>query len=326
MIEDLEQELTRAMAADVADLPEPRLDLHRIQHPRPARRLVVPGVAAGVALAVAAPLAAAKAGAFRSAPVANTQVQVSASDGQLVAPKLPAGVPPAVPDLPAVSSLPPLPPLDKTPVAPDACSTVRRTLTAAERSAAVRQLRASFDAVAKKELAAGVTRQVGAPSVADLARLLPNAGAMVTYFDCALGRTLPPEQAAAAVAEVRRAVADAQTMVQATRAALEQALGNGKLPSWLGDLDIHMVNRMAGEIVLRIDLGAPKAGWPASGSITVTIRATDRSVISIQPGGLKLPPGLPVPQLPATPKLPVSLPSLPVPVPLPPQVPGLPTS
>jgi hypothetical protein len=323
MIEDLERELTRAMADEVADLPAPQLDLRRMQPASPVRRLVVPGVAVGVAVAVAAPLAAAKSGAFRSAPAANSQVQVQLSTpaGQLSPPdpKVSITLPPKVPGVPSLGTVPPLPTLDKTPSAPETCTTVRRTLTAAEHSAAVRQVQAAFDAVARRELAAGVGRQVGAPSPADLALLLPKTGEMITYYDCALGRSLPPEQQAAAIAEVRRAVADAGTTVQGARAALERALGNGKLPSWLGDLDIHVVNRTAAAIVLRIDLGAPKAGWPASGSLTVTIRVSDRAVVAIQPAGLKLPPGLPVPQLP------VSLPSLPVPVPLPPQVPGLPT-
>jgi hypothetical protein len=321
MIEDLERELTRAMAKEVADLSAPHLDLHRMQHHRPGRRLVVPGVAVGVAMVVGAPLAAAHTGVFRSAPVADKQVQISTPAGQLTlpAPQVSVSRPPAVPGVPGVPSLPPLPTLDKTPSPPDACTTVRRTLTAAEHAAAVGQLRAAYQALARRELGAGVTRRVSQLSDADLARLLPKAGAMITYYDCALGRTLPADQQAAAVAEVRKAVADAQTALLGARKALEQALGDGKLPSWLGDLDIHLVGRTTETMTLRIDLGTPRPGLPASGSVTVAIRLADRTVISIQPSGLKLPPGLSVPQLP------VSLPSLPIPVPQPPQVPGLPT-
>lgn len=321
MIEDLERELTQAMADEVADLPTPHLDLHRMQHHRPARRLIVPGVAVGVAVAVGAPLAAAQTGVFGGTPVADSRVEVTTPPGQLppAGAQVTVSVSPSLPSVPDLSSLPPLPTLDKTPSAPDACSTVRRTLTAAEHAAAVRQVQAAFAAVARRELAAGIGRQVGAPSAAELERLVPNAGAMITYYDCALGRQLSPEQQAAAVAEVRRAVTDAETAVLGARAALEHALGNGQLPNWLGDLDLSVVSRTAQAIVVRVELAAARPGLPASGSITATIRVSDRSVVSIQPAGLKLPPGVSVPQLP------VSLPSLPVPVPLPPQVPGIPT-
>jgi hypothetical protein len=325
MIEDLERELVRAMAKEVADLPEPHLDLHRMQHYRPARRLVVPGVAVGVAMVVATPLAAAHSGVFRSAPAADKHVQLSTPAGPLTPPdpRLSVSVPPSVPSVPGAPGVPaaqPLPSLEPTLTVPDTCTAVRRALTAAEHAAAARQLRAAFDGVARRLLGDGVSRHVAALSAADVDRLLPPAGAMITYYDCSLGQTLTPEQRAAAVAEVRRAVTDAQTALLAARSAIEQALGNGKLPSWLGDLDIHVVSRTAAAMVVRVDLGAARPGLPASGSVTVTVRLADRAVVSIQPSGLKLPPGLPVP------KIPVSLPSLPIPVPLPPQVPGLPTS
>jgi hypothetical protein len=319
MIEDLERELTRAMTKEVADLAAPHLDLHRMQHHRPARRLVVPAAAVGVAVAVAAPLAAAR-GVFRSAPVANEQVQVSVSPGPVVPTvPLPRTGAPTVPSVPGLSGTVPLPSVAPTASVPDSCMLVRRTLSSAERVAAAGKLRATFDGLARRLLGAGVSRTIPTLSDADLDRLLPPAGAMITYYDCALGRVLTPEQRAAAIAEVRRAVTETETALLAARSAVEHALGRGNVPSWLGDLDIHLVGRTATTMVVRIDLATPRPGWPASGSITVTTRLADHTVVMIQPTELKLPPGLPVPQLP------VPLPSLPIPVPLPSQVPGLPT-
>ncbi|MEN3359456.1 MAG: hypothetical protein V7637_3438 [Mycobacteriales bacterium] len=322
MIEDMEHELTRAMAADVADLPAPNLDLHRMQPHRPARRLIVPGVAVGVAMAVAAPMAAAHRGPFRTTPVANQDVPAPARGG-LSAPDLgvPGSIAPSLSGLPSVPALPgkavPLPTIPPSASVPDACTTLRRALTADEYAAAVRRVQTVFATVARTELGTGADRALAALSGADLQRLLPPAGELVTYYDCSLGHQLTADQRAAAIAEVRRAVTDAQAMVVAAKTGVQRALGNGKVPSWLGDLAIHLVRRDAAAMVLRIDLGTPLPKWPASGSVTVTFRAADHTVVNIQPSGLKLPPNLTVPQLP------VALPTQPIPVPLPSLAPGV---
>ncbi len=325
LIEDLERELVQAMAADVADLPAPNLNLHRmhLQH-RPARRLLVPGVAVGVAVAVAAPVAAARTGAFHSRPVANP---AGTGSGQPGTPGLgtPASVLPSLSGLPPAPSLPggpvPLPTIAPSgsgaPDLPDTCTALRRALTADEYAAAVRRVRAVFADLARTELGTGPRRALAALSAADLQRLLPPAGGLVTYYDCAPGRVLDADQRAAAIAEVRRAVTDAQALLLAAKTGIERALGAGKVPNWLGDLAIHVVSRNAATMVLRIDLETPLPQWPASGSITVTFRLADHTVVNIRPTDLKLPPHLPVPQLP------IPLPTVPIPVPLPSLAPGL---
>jgi hypothetical protein len=228
-------------------------------------------------------------------------------------------VPPKVPGVPGVL---PLPSITVPSSLPDACSIVRRALTADEWAAAVRTVQATVADLAAKQLGVTplggkATRALAPLTEADLRGLLPPTGAMVTYYDCSLGHVLDADQRAAAIAEVRRAVADAQAMVLAAKAGITRALGNGVVPSWLGDFGIHLVNRTATTMVLRVDLGTPLPQWPASGSVTVTFRLADHAVVKIQPDGLKLPPHLPVPQLP------IPLPTVPIPVSLPSLAPGL---
>jgi hypothetical protein len=321
MIEDLEHELTRAMASEVADLPTPHLDMQRMQHYRPpGRRLVVPGIAVGVAVAVAAPMAAAHTGPFRTAPTADQRVQLPKVPlSSVPSVGVPASVLPSlsVPKVPGVPGAVPLPSIAPAGSLPDACTIVRRALTEDEWVAAVGKVRTTVADLAAKQLGVTATRALAPLTEADLRGLLPPTGAMITYYDCSLGHVLDADQRAATIAEVSRAVTDAQAMVLAAKAGITRALGNGVVPSWLGDFAIHLVNRSATTMVLKIDLDTPLPQWPASGSITVTYRLTDHSVVSIQPTGLKLPPHLPVPQLP------VPLPTVPIPVPLPSLAPGL---
>jgi hypothetical protein len=326
MIDELEDELARAMAAEVADLPAPRLDLHRMQSHRPVgRKLLVPGVAVGVAVAVAAPMAAAHTGPFHTAPAANAKLDVSASAGATLPTGVPTGVLPSVSvpvpvpsvSLPSVPGVLPLPSVPVPSSLPDACQAVRRALSADEYAAAVRKVRAAVADLAAKQLGVASGRVLAPLTEADLRGLLPPSGALVTYVDCSLAQVPDADQRAAAIAEVRRAVSDAQAMVLAAKAGITRALGNGVVPGWLGDFGIHLVSRTESTMVLNVVLGTPLPQFPASGSLTVTYRLTDHSVVNIRPLGLKLPPHLPVPQLP------VPLPTVPIPVPLPSLAPGL---
>jgi hypothetical protein len=316
MIDDLERELTRAMADDVADLIPPHLDLRRIQR-RPARRLVVPGAIVAVAVAAAAPIAAAKTGVLDHAPVSADQDVVPGNVGQLAPP---ANKLPATPPLPSVSAphlpgaapvLPPSVPL------PHGCTVRHRTFSSDERAAALRQLRQLADGLAGKVLGAGHARRVAVLSAAQLDRMVPRVGATISYFDCLPSKPLSAAKRAAAIAEVRRAAAQVQTAVMGARSALEHALGSAELPGWLGDIDVTVLSQTAQRMVIRIDFGSPRPTRPVGGSITVTIRMADRSIVAIDRSLLTLPPGIPVP--------PNSLPSVPIPAPPTLPVPGLPT-
>jgi hypothetical protein len=311
MTDDLERELTRAMAADVANLTPPQLDLRRI-HRRPVRRLALPGAVVAVAVAAAAPFAAAGTGVLDRSPVSAEN-----------------DVAPAVP-LTTTATLPrlsPAPPSIKVPRPPvetgkdrATCVSQQHTFSTEERAAAVRQLRAAAAALSQRALGAGPQRRVVLLTLAELDRLLPKAGATVTYRPCLPpGRVVSAAQRAAALAEVRRAAADVETAVLGARKALEQAFGEKELPSWLGDLEVTVVSRTADRLVLRIAFGQPKRGWPLSGSITVVVRLPDRTVVAVDTSRLTLPPGLSVP------RPPLPLPPVPLPVPSPPEVPGLPT-
>jgi hypothetical protein len=314
MIEDLERELTAAMADDVAELSPPQLDLNRM-HRSPARRLVVPGAVVAVAVAAAAPLAAAKTGVL-SHPASSNHTLPPNPVGTIAPPtELPTVTlpppPSGKPSLPAPPSvsLPSVP--SKIPVT---CTIKHRAFRSDERLAALRQLRAAVDELAATGLGAGRARQVAALSPAELDRFLPRAGVTISYYDCLPG--LPSAaQRAAAIAEVRKAVAQAQTAVTAARVALEQALRSHQLPSWLGDLQITVVSQTDQRVVVKISFPTSHLpGQHAAGSIIVTIRTADRSIVSIDTSGLTLPPGIPTVPTHSLPPVPLPAPpSLPVP-------------
>lgn len=318
MIENLERELTAAMADDVAELDPPQLDLNRM-HRRPARRLVVPGALVAVAVAAGAPLAAAKTGVLGHPASSNRDLPANpvgplTPPSQLPKLTLPPSVKPSLPAPPVVrvpSSVP-----AKVPV-PVQCTIKHRAFRSDERFAALRQLRTAVNDAAASGLGAGRARQVAALSAADLEKFLPRAGITVSYYDCLPG-VPSAAQRAAAIAEVRKAVAQAQTAMTAARVALEQTLRSHQLPAWLGDLQITVVSQTADQIVIKISFPVSHLpGQHAAGSITVTVRTADRSIVSIDTSGLTLPPGIPA--IPTH-----SLPPVPLPAPPSLPVPGLP--
>jgi hypothetical protein len=317
MIEDLERELTAAMADEVAELGPPQLDLNRMQH-RPARRLVLPGAAVVVAVAAAAPLAAAKTGVLGSHPASSNRDLPAVPAGSIVPPNhLPKlSLPPTgKPSLPAPPSIGV--PSAKVPV-PVRCVIKHRAFRSDERLAALRQLRAAADQLAASGLGAGHARKVLALTNVDLDRFLPQVGATISYYDCLPGSPTAAQRAAV-ISEVRRAIAQAQTAMTATRVALEKALGAHQLPGWLGDLQVTVVSQTSERIVLKVSFPAAHlpGGQHAGGSITITIRTADRAIVSIDTSGLTLPAG--IPQLPTH-----SLPPVPLPAPPSLPVPGLP--
>lgn len=224
---EIERELAAAMAQHTDGLPRPRVDLRAIRRRTATRRrILVPVVAASVALVTAAPFAVAQSGlletrssgsaqghAVTSTPMGGGSAQAggfASTQGSMQAPtqgshKSQAGAQGGVQGS-AGSTLP-----DAGGLTKGGCVNLRAPLTMAEHNALAQQATAAFQQ-ARANLAGALAKsglgEADPVSFSDSLpnQLMPQVGTVVDQVDCAGKRHLSPSQAKAALDQLRAAV------------------------------------------------------------------------------------------------------------------------
>lgn len=295
---DIERELAAAMAQHTDGLPRPRVDLRAIRRRTATRRRVlIPVVAASVALATAAPFAVAQSGLLENHSSGSAQGRAVTStplgggSGQLGGSasthsssrastsgshKSQAGAQGGVQGS-AGSTLP-----DAGGLTKGGCVNLRAPLTTAEHNALAQQARAAFEQARSNlagALAKGGLGDAGPVAFSDDLpnQLMPQVGTLVDQVDCAGKRHLSPSQAKAALDQLRAAVLSSGLVASVV---MDQT--SGFLGLSAGDMNgsASFVRMSDGTLIMTGTLSS-RGILPFQHTMTMTMRLPDMGVTKL---------------------------------------------